>query len=182
MNSGKLYPGRSRGFGFVRFQDPSSVKKVMKEKHYLGNKLVEVKKAEPKNALLMASEAIEQSKLSEASWSNASRAPTGGPAGIVLGTSGNPLGVIPLVPGLVPMIPSPRSSEAGAENVEGLLFFFFSPPTHGLGFPPAMYAAGGSNPQAAYSLYPYPPGALPFPSAGFPPGRNPQVPSPEALG
>jgi RNA recognition motif-containing protein len=32
--------GRSRGFGFVRYQDPSSVKRVMKEKHYLGNKLV----------------------------------------------------------------------------------------------------------------------------------------------
>lgn len=35
-----IHIGRSRGFGFVRFQDPSSVKKVMKEKHYLGNKLV----------------------------------------------------------------------------------------------------------------------------------------------
>lgn len=95
---GLIFVGRSRGFGFVRFQDPSSVKKVMKEKHYLGSKLVEVKKAEPKNALLMASEAQMESKLSEASWTNSTRTPTTA-SPIVVGNA--PLGVIPLVPGLV---------------------------------------------------------------------------------
>ena len=90
----------------------------MKEKHYLGNKLVEVKKAEPKNALLMASEASE-SKLSEASWSNSLRAPT---AGATAGMAGA-LGVMPLVPGLVPVVASPRarsSADGGNDSAEGL--------------------------------------------------------------
>lgn len=32
--------GQPRGFGFVTFKDPASVKKVLQEKHYIDEKLV----------------------------------------------------------------------------------------------------------------------------------------------
>jgi len=102
--------GKSRGFGFVRFQDPSSVKKVMKEKHFLLNKLIEVKKAEPKNALLNEAEAA---GLAEGSWANSTRGGVGGATGTAGGTSGRPPSGGPIGsmnPGMVgvPVVPVPR--------------------------------------------------------------------------
>ena len=42
---------RSRGFGFVTFDHESAVEKCLETSHKLNNKLVEVKKAEPKRAM-----------------------------------------------------------------------------------------------------------------------------------
>lgn len=75
-----------------------------------------MKKAEPKNALLMASEANLDPKLSETSWSNAARAPT---APMVVGAPG--IGVIPLVQSLVPGLVSgiPRTGVSSPRDNSG---------------------------------------------------------------
>ncbi|CAM9957326.1 unnamed protein product, partial [Heterosigma akashiwo] len=45
---------RSRGFGFVTYADAESVNRVMNETHTLRDKVVEIKRAEPRDSSSLA--------------------------------------------------------------------------------------------------------------------------------